>query len=357
MKKITTKIIIILFIPLLLSGCMLQVKTKAEPDGGIYRTIDSAMNWENKSALLKTGDQVGSISGLNVEFVKQDMTDRLTLFASTREQGLFVSWDGAESWRSILADKGVIIGVAVDSQSPCVIYAATAKDVYKTNDCGRRWQSIFYEKRNDAQLTELVIDNTDPKNLFLGTSVAGKGEIVWSQDNGLSWQVLKGNFKSPVEGIYINPKNTRIIYAALKKGFYRSPDKGVTWEDLSKRLEELKLKSGDEVTDLSFLPNLEDGILTVSKYGMLRSENSGIDWQAYILLQQPNTINILSLVVNQKDVNEIYYGTDKGIYRTVDGGANWITLKSPTGRFVKSMIMDPEFTNQLYLGAWTPPKN
>jgi photosystem II stability/assembly factor-like uncharacterized protein len=357
MKKITTKIIIILFTPFLLSGCFLQVKTKAEPNGGIYRTMDSGKNWENKSALLKTGDQVGSISGLNVEFIKRDLTDRLTLFASTREQGLFVSWDGAESWRSILADKGVIINVAVDSKSPCVIYAATSKDVYKTNDCGRRWQSIFYEKRNDAKLTELVIDNSDPMNLFLGTSVAGKGEIIWSQDSGVSWQVLKGNFKSSVQGIYINPKNTRIIYTALKKGLYRSPDKGVTWENLSEHLEELKLSKGNEVIDLLFLPNLEDGILTVSKYGILRSENSGIDWQAYILLQQPNTINIFSLAINQKDVNEIYYGTDKGIYRTVDGGANWMTLKSPTGRFIKSIVIDPEFTNLLYLAAWMPPKN
>ncbi|MFA5879284.1 MAG: hypothetical protein WC860_03830 [Candidatus Margulisiibacteriota bacterium] len=357
MKKITVKIVLLILVPFLLSGCVLKVKNKVEPDGGIYRTSDNGMTWEKKSDLLKTGAQTGSLAGMNIVFLKQDPTDHLTFFASTQEQGLFVSWDGATSWRSLLADKGLIVGMAVDSQSPCVIYAATAKDVYKTYDCGRKWQSIFYEKRTNATLTNLVIDTTEPSNIFLGISVADKGEIIWSQDSGLSWQVLKGNFKSPVQGIYINPKNTRILYATLKKGFYRSPDKGITWEDLSKRLEELKLQNGDQITDLTFLPNLEDGVLTVSKYGLLRSENSGVDWQAYILLQQPNTINIYSLALNQNDPNEIYYGTDRGIYRTVDGGANWITLKSPTSRYIKTLIMDQESPNQLYFGAWSPPKN
>ncbi len=353
------KLKLILFLPLLtvfLSGCILQVKTEKTPDGGIYRSTDSAANWENKSLVLSVGEQNLTLNDTNVEFLYLDPSDNKTLYVGTREKGVFVSWDGAETWRSILSNKGNIISFAVDQNYPCTLYAASSKEIYKSIDCGRKWRSIFYEKRNDATITKIVIDPEDSSRIFMGTSVANRGEIIWSQDYGESWQVLRANFKSPVQGIYINPKNPMVIYAALKKGFYRSSDKGIAWEDLSPRFNELDLKNADEVIALEFIPSFEDGILIASKYGLLRSENSGVDWQAYILLQQPNTANIQSLVLNKKNENEIIYGTDRGIYRSVDGGANWTTIKPPTARLIKSLIMDPEQTNILYLGGWLPSK-
>ncbi len=348
-----------LFLPLLsliLSGCVLQVKTEAAPDGGVFRSLDSAQTWESKSLLLSSNQAENSIASLNIEFLYIDPTDAKTIYVGTREKGVFVTWDGAESWRSILSDKGNIISFGVNQNSPCTLYAASNKEIYKSLDCGRKWRSVFYEKRNDASITKILVDSEDPSRIFMGTAVGNKGELIWSQDNGESWQVLRANFKSPVQGIYINPKNPRVIYTALKKGFYRSPDKGVTWEDLTPRFNELDLKNADEVVALEFLPSFEDGVLIASKYGLLRSENSGVDWQAYILLQQPNTANIQSLVVNKKDENEIIYGTDKGIYRSVDKGANWATIKSPTKRFIKSLIMNPDNPNVLYLGGWLPVK-
>lgn len=341
---------------LILSGCLLQVKTEAAPDGGVFRSIDSAMSWENKSLLLSAGEQSATIAGFNVEFLFIDPTDSRTLYAGTREKGVFVTWDGAESWRSLLADKGNIVSFAVDQTFPCTLYAAGAKEIYKSIDCGRKWRSVFYEKRNDATITKILVDPEDSSRIFMGTAVGNRGEIIWSQDNGESWQVLRANFKSPVQGIYINPKNSRIMYAALKKGFYRSPDKGITWEDLTPRFNELDLKNADEVTGLEFIPSLEDGVLIGSKHGLVRSDNSGVDWQAYILLQQPNTIGVHSLVLNKQNESEIIYGTDKGIYRTVDGGANWTTIKSPTNRIIKSLVMNPDQTNILYLGGWAPSR-
>lgn len=350
---------IILLIPIItifMTGCFLKVKKETAPDGGVFRSLDSAVSWENKSLLLTTGEQSTSISGFNVEFLFLDPTDSKTIYAVTREKGVFVTWDGAETWRSILADKGNIISFGVDQNYPCTLYAAGVKEIYKSIDCGRRWKSVFYEKRNDATITKILVDPEDSTRIFMGTAVGNRGEIIWSQDNGESWQVLRANFKSTVQGIYINPKNPRIMYATLKKGFYRSPDKGVTWEDLTPRFNELDLKNADEITALEFLPSLEDGVIIASKYGLLRSENSGVDWQAYILLQQPNTTSIQSLIINKQNENEIIYGTDKGIYRSIDSGVNWTTIKPPTNRFIRSLIMNPDQTNILYLGGWVPSK-
>jgi len=356
MKKKLHFILLIFVLPMFLTGCIFKVKTQAPPDGGIYRSLDSATTWEQKSSLMKVGAESTSFSNQNVLWLYQDPTDSRTIYASTREQGVFVTWDGGDSWRPVLTNKGNIISLAVDHKSPCTIYAAAAKEIFKSIDCGRKWESVFFEKRNNATITKIYIDPEDQTRIFMGTNVSNRGEIILSQDSGQSWQVIKPNFNSAVTGIKINPKNPRIMYATLRNGFQRSPDKGLTWENLSPRFTELDLKNADEVYALEFLPEFEDGLLIASKYGLLRSENSGADWQAYILLQQPNTINIKGLALNKQNTNEIYYCTDKGIYRTVDGGANWTTIKSPTSRQIRTCMLNPENPNTLYIGSWLPAK-
>jgi len=344
----------LLILPLLLAGCGLQLKNEPVANGGMWTSIDQAVTWALTSRIATISDTPDSLSTSNVNFIKLDPVVNSTLYASTRERGLFVSWDGGKSWRQVLGDKGEIIDLAIDNKNSCILYAATAKNVYLSTDCGRRWESTFSEKRSDAQIRAITIDVYETNNIILGLQVGGNGEVIWSQDSGASWQVLKGNFRSPVHGVYLNPKDTRLIYVALDRGLWRTYDKGVTWEELTNKFREIELVGGEIVVDLVFLPEYENGFLTATKYGLLLSENGGDDWQAYILLQQPNKIDIQSLAVNPENSDEIYYGTKNGLYKTVDGGNNWVTINPPSPRWVKSLVIDPSSTNTLYLGAWSP---
>lgn len=356
-KNLTSKkfcqIVILLIMPLILSACSFTVKTKATPTGGIFKSVDAAQNWENKSAVIGVTETT-SINGHNVDFLVMDPTDNNTLYAATRENGLYVSWDGANSWRSLLAGKGSLRGLVVDPTNPCFIYTATSKNVYKSLDCGRRWREVFFEKRTNANIVDIAIDPYTPSKIFLSFDTAKKGEIIWSQDAGESWQVLKSDFRYALTGLFINPKDTRIMYATTEKNIWKTNDQGLSWTLLSDKLKEQGFKNGEIVSAVVFLPDLADGIITVSKYGLLRSENGGNDWQSYILLQQPSTVNILSLAVNPANTQEMFYATDKGFYKTVDGGGNWITLSPPTNRWSKFLVIDPTQTNVLYLAAWLP---
>ncbi len=357
MKKNKFLLISLLLIPFVLSACSLSVKTKpSSPNSGVYKSTDSGIIWELKSSVLRIGAEPVTIANHSINFLEMDPIDINTIYAGTREKGLYVSYDSANSWRHLLSEKSQIVDVVIDPVSSCNIYAVTAKTVYKTVDCGRKWRAVFYEKRKNASIIDISIDNYDSSRLYLSYKTGSNGEIFTSSDYGESWQVIKSDFKSGMKGLYINPKDTRIMYAATEKRLFRTSDRGITWEDLTKIFKEAGMKNGQIVSDMVFLPQYDDGIISVSKYGLLLSEDSGQNWQSYILLQQPNSVQILSFVVNLENTDEMYYGTAKGIYRTVDGGENWITLKPPTTKNIKALLMDPEKTNSIYIGAWAPPE-
>jgi photosystem II stability/assembly factor-like uncharacterized protein len=104
-------------------------------------------------------------------------------------------------------------------------------------------------------------------------------------------------------------------------------------------------------------PNVPDGLLYVSQYGfLLRSKDGGATWQDIKLLTPPSATLIYSLAVNPKNEKELFYGTSKALYRTVDGGVNWITRALPTSRAVKFIVLDPKGPNTLYIGVKTVEK-
>jgi len=353
MKK--KRLVLLIIVPFFLAACQLTVKTKPTPNGGVFKSVDGGVSWVNKSAVPTISGAPQMLNIYNVNFLEMDPTDNRTVYASFREKGLYVSYNGAESWYPLIAGQGEIIDLVIDPQMVCTLYAATVKNVMKSNDCGRRWRTVFLEKRRESVLNKLAIDYYNPARIYVGLTTHDQGEIFYSDDYGESWQVLKNDFNGGrMQGIFINPKNTNIIYLALGNSFWRSADKGKSWEDLSNNFRESSLPAGQIVKDLEFLPELEDGFVLASRYGLIRSEDGGKTLQAYVLLQQPGKGNIVDLAINPQNSDEMYYATFNGLYKTTDGGDSWITLEAPSSRQMKSLVLDPQNPNVLYLGVWLP---
>ena len=69
----------------------------------------------------------------------------------------------------------------------------------------------------------------------------------------------------------------------------------------------------------------------------------------------PINNNILLVSANTGDYpTTTKYGT--GVYWSNDGGINWVTLKSPTKRRNKVVLMHPKDSKIIYIGAYAPPK-
>ena len=94
-----------------------------------------------------------------------------------------------------------------------------------------------------------------------------------------------------------------------------------------------------------------DGLIYASQYGLLKSDDGGVNWRSINLLTPPGTAVIYGLAINPKNNKEIYYGIGTALYRTDDGGINWTPRSLPTSRGAFFIGINPENPKQIYLGV------
>ncbi|HPN81584.1 MAG TPA: YCF48-related protein [bacterium] len=337
----------------IVSGCTIKLgggsATAEKVDGGIWKSIDSAETWTQKVDVPLTGGKLASIANIDVAKIALDPQDHNTIYLATETEGIIYSYDGGNSWqkfRSLNREK--IRTVAVDPVFKCTLYATTGNKLYKSNDCGRFWETPYFHQNNEVVLTTAVIDYVNREVLYLGTS---DGEILKSLDGGKSWTTVNYIKGVVIMDIIIDPNNHNFVYAATDdKGIYRSSDSGATWESLAKRFK--PFSSSNKYIGLVADKATDGGLIHVSRYGMLRSTDRGDSWQAIELLPAPKNTSIYALAVNPKDSNEIYYSTGSSLVKTKDGGQSWSSQELPFKRLCKAIAIDFQETNIVYLAAF-----
>jgi len=125
-------------------------KHESETAIGIYKTTDGGASW----SAVNNG-----LGDLNTNDLQMDPVDPDTLYAATDTQP-YKSTDGAQTWRpsstglptgivhdfafeprgeEFTAPASRVFDLALDPTNPLVLYAATARGVYKTKDGGDHW--------------------------------------------------------------------------------------------------------------------------------------------------------------------------------------------------------------------------
>jgi hypothetical protein len=79
------------------------------------------------------------------------------------------------------------------------------------------------------------------------------------------------------------------------------------------------------------------------------------------LLTAPGSVQIYGFAINPQDDNHIYYTATANnrstFYRSIDGGANWITKKLPSGQIPTALRIHPEEPDWIYVGFTIPSDN
>ena len=180
--------------------------------------------------------------------------------------GLWKTTDGGTSWDPVTdgkVDNSAVGGVAVCEANPDIVFFTTGETelrgnimpgngVYKSTDGGKTWKSVGLQAvRNFSRVR---IDPTDCNHVLVGgfghygAPNAERGVYV-SRDGGQTWR--KTLYRDPKTGavdISIDPKNPKIVYAALWEawrkpwamssggpgsGLFKSADGGDTWTELT----------------------------------------------------------------------------------------------------------------------------
>jgi len=255
-----------------------------------------------------------------------------------------------------------VLSVAVSPSNKCLIYVAIGNRLYRSNDCNRSFEQIYYDNEKNININSVVVDHYNSQNLYLGTS---RGELIKSIDGGNSWRTIQ-RFEEPVAKVLVSPQDSRLIFVATSKikvySFLSNTDtnpansedlnnnfKVSNFKDLNAPLNDLVV--GASFKNLQAVPNDSSLLLATDKM-ILRSRDEGITWESLNLIQPDGKVTVNTLAVNPKNSKEIYYVTDTTFFRSLDDGTTWTTKKLPSARGGSALWVDFNYTKNVYLGNY-----
>lgn len=328
---------------------------KTSGPAGMFMSQDRGDTWQ-PIVSLPTSSGIKNIANVSVYRLVDDPSDPDTMYLTSPASGMFFTYDNGATWQRSAdgsLSSGYVYGVAVHPKNKCVLYATNGRQVYRSDDCSRHWTELYRESRLDIVINSLAFNYFPPYQIYLSES---NGDIMESFDSGNSWNVVK-RFNTRIYTIVTSPLQEGLVYVTTASaGLYRSDNGGSDWLQLEKGLK--KYSGAMDYRRFLLHAKNPDTIYWVSTYGILRSDDKGETWNAYGLLTPPGSASIYAFAVNPQNDNEIFYtatiGARSTLYKSMDGGKNWITKKLPSGQIPTVLRSHPKKSNVLFMGFFVP---
>ena len=307
----------------------------------VFKSTDSGTTWQPRANGLSSENTIpGEYETLSLAIVRDNPA---TLYAGTFGRGLFKTTNGGDVWTSVSAGfSGTLTNtlpyyvpsVAVDPVNPQIVHAATASEIFRSDDGGTSWQpaalptpsppptsvavssndtpdtaagALAYRPTYTGAITSLVVAPSDANIVYAGTD--RRFGVLKSSDRGLSYTRVYTSASIIVYTLAVHPTNPNVVYAATDDAFaplLKSSDGGVSWDVL------------DDENGLPFAPD------------------------------------IMALAIDPTTPNTVYAGImDRGVYKTTNGGANWeeVSDENFLNDDVRALALDPTDPAKIYAGT------
>lgn len=261
--------------------------------------------------------------GADVRSLVIDPANPDRIFAGTSLGEVYVSTDGAATWRDPRGSNPfpeyVVDNLAIDREGR--LWAASwglwgGGVVALSEDGGKSWV------RRDAGLEEfspraLALDPADAKHALVG----GLTGIYQTFDGGVTWARISD--QKNVESLAIDPRSRDRIYAGTWRQLFRSEDGGASW----------KLASDGMVLDTDVFtividPKDPDQLWASTCGWVYSSANAGDRWTRYRDGFDNRRIHVIEL--DPENPKRVYAGSVAGLYLTEDGGRSWKRITDDT---------------------------
>jgi hypothetical protein len=331
----------------------------ATNDGGIWRSTDGGTTW------LPTMDPMLSLS---MGAVAIDPANPQIVYAGsgnfydggsefTKGVGIYRSSDGGSTWS--IVDGGpfatVFAGFSINGivvPAPDTLLVATDQGLYRSIDGGQNFgaNSPAFDNRQPliaGFITCLLLDATNPSTTFYA-GVSGIG-VMTSTDLGVNLTNLFNNPGAPtsqpfgnleiaqsesnpqtlVVSVQYSPPNATPVF----RGLFQSVDGGQHWSPLSTIPPAASDGFGQTNYDLTLGIDPQNPQLVYAGFQELWKSSDGgstfqspacttgqVHWDNHALVFSPKGHRAAAPPAT------VYTGTDGGISKSVDGGANWIPI-------------------------------
>lgn len=320
------------------------------PKAGVFRSNDGGETW----TLAARTSEIGVFLPSNILSFVFDPANPDIIYLGTKGSGLWVSKNNGESWARVLDAKGTlaanaeIYDISVSPQDPRIIYLAVFQNsqghVMKSTDGGITFDDVYFIPVGRFGVFGVAVD---PRNANRVSIVTGQGGFLVTQDGGGYWKIEKW-FPDGLVKLLPSPGSSDRFYVLTAHGeMYRTDDRGISWLRLTPGY--AGYSGAKEITDVKFDPSDVNTLYAASKFGLLRSKDSGVTWQPVSLIIPPAALPVRAVAVNPNYPNELYVGAVSELYKSIDGGERWKVLELPSAAVMRMIHARPQDERIIYI--------
>ena len=217
------------------------------PERGVFKTLDGGKTWRK---VLYVDERTGAadlvIDPTNPEKLFAAMWDYRRWPWGFRSggsgSGLYVSYDGGETWKRQTEDDGLPkgdlgrIGLSISRSNPEIVYAlveAEKSALLRSSDGGRSWEKVNEDQRTAERpfyYSDIKVDPAWPNRLYNLTA-----RLMVSNDSGKTFNNLgrSREIHGDYHAIWIDPRDPSHIVMGEDGGVGISRDRGETWQFVS----------------------------------------------------------------------------------------------------------------------------
>ena len=293
------------------------------------------------------------LQGQTVVSILVDANDSQRLYAGTRDEGVYLSEDGGQTWNA--SNKGIThLEVWSMAQHPTTgeLYVGTQPPaVFKSTDRGKTWtncrsfqdmeESLFWtfpRAPHIAHIKYLHVSPEDPQKVF---GAVEEGWIVRSLDGGAHWETLKQGVAFDSHAVTTIPGRPEVVIATSGAGVYRSENLGDRFVKSDAGID-AGFTGGGYMSPPVVHPDRPDTLFAAgaevpppfwftrdqgAKAFVYRSDDQGRTWRKMLGSGVPSDglrPAPRSVVIDPRDPDTILFGlTDGTVLETRDGGQSF----------------------------------
>jgi photosystem II stability/assembly factor-like uncharacterized protein len=327
--------------------------------GGFFKSEDGGVTWKESKDLRNESIHAMTQSSFNPDIILVGTVN-----------GVWISTDSGDDFKKMdsLTMPINIDSLVMDPRNSNTIYAGTWWRAYKTTDGGKSWRLIKNGMIDDSDVFAVTIDQKNPEHI-IASACSG---IYESFNGGELWKKVQGipSQSRRTRDILQHPSKPGTVFAATTEGFWMTSDGGRTWAlTTQKSLEINSVTVHPADPNKIFIGTNNYGIMVSNDGGknfyqanenftsrltytitadrempnrlyattrntatgggfVFISNNSGQTWEQTKSLDVAR-IAPFAFLQDSVNANNIYLGTNVGVFRSLDRGITWTQITAP----------------------------